>query len=220
LGLADFRTGLPKLPVSDVAKRRVEVMFEKSGLHKTPFYILFPGAGVKHKQWPVENFASLAQHIYDCSGWTGVICGGPGEETLTKELVTLTSDVPLIDLSGKINLIEFAGVVNQSKFLVGNDTGSIHIAAAVGTPAVCILGGGHYGRFLPYQIEKRTSRRLPTVVTHKMPCFSCDWQCKYKPNRNTPFPCIKNISVEDVWAQVRILIEQISRKQDSKKVNE
>jgi ADP-heptose:LPS heptosyltransferase len=154
----------------------------------------------------------LAEKIYTTTGWRAVICGGKDEEELGQRLTKL-SHTPLHNIAGKTSLSDLVNIINKAELLVANETGSVHIAAAVGTPVVCILGGGHYGRFMPYQVEKETSRQLPVTVTYKMPCFNCNWQCIYKTDRNAPFPCIKNISVGDVWAQARILIEQISRKQ-------
>jgi ADP-heptose:LPS heptosyltransferase len=147
-----------------------------------------------------------------------VICGGKDEKKLGQNLKNL-SRAPLHNITGKTSLSELICVVRDARLVIANDTGTVHIAAATGTAVVCILGGGHYGRFVPYQVEKEISCRLPVVVTHKMPCFNCNWQCKYETGKGAPFPCIKNISAEDVWAQVRILIEQIRTEQGSRRIH-
>jgi len=53
------------------------------------------------------------------------------------------------------------------------ETGLAHIACAVGTPNVILLGGGHFGRFMPY------SGLRPLLHFHLI-AFGCDWKCKYK----------------------------------------
>jgi ADP-heptose:LPS heptosyltransferase len=84
------------------------------------------------------------------------------------------------------------------------------MAAAVGTPAVCILGGGHYGRFLPYQIEKRTTRPLPIAVSYKMDCFGCNWKCAHAKEVKGAMPCVANISVSQVWDEVKKILQASS----------
>jgi ADP-heptose:LPS heptosyltransferase len=209
LGLTSF---LARVPVIDMAGGKIGLIEERE------YYVLVPGALQKHRRWPVENFAKLAEKIYHATGWAGVICGGKGEEELGQNLKNL-SCAPLHNIAGKTSLPELANIVRDAQMVVANETGTVHIAAATGTAVVCILGGGHYGRFVPYQVEKETSCRLPVVVTHEMPCFNCNWQCKYETGKGAPFPCIKNISVVDVWAKVHILIEQIRTEQGSRRIH-
>jgi len=44
---------------------------------------------------------------------------------------------------------------------------------------VAILGGGHFGRFLPYVVIPEKKKHLPAVVFHKMDCFGCEWDCQF-----------------------------------------
>jgi ADP-heptose:LPS heptosyltransferase len=209
LGLTSF---CARVPVIDMAGGKTRLVKERE------YYVLVPGALQKCKRWPVENFARLAEKIHDATGWAGVICGSKDEKKLGQNLKNL-SRAPLHNIAGKTSLPELVRVVRDARLVIANDTGTVHIAAATGTAVVCILGGGHYGRFVPYQVEKEISCRLPVVVTHKMPCFNCNWQCKYETGKGAPLLCIKNISVEDVWAQVRILIEQIRTEQGSRRTH-
>ena len=159
----------------------------------------------------------MAEKIYTATGWTGVICGGKGEQELGQRLIKL-SGAPLNNMTSRTSLSEMVNVIGRAQLLVANETGSVHIAVAIRTPVITIAGGGHYGRFVPYQIEEKgTMCQLPIVVIHKMPCFECNWQCIYKTGKDAPFPCIKSITVDDVWTQVHTLIEQISAKQGSKR---
>ena len=199
LGLADFRADLPKMIVPDNAQKRADMMLEELGLRKSSsskfsdFYVLFPGAGEKFRQWPVERFAALAGCIYDCTGWTGLICGGPGEETLAEQLLFLAVNVPLLNLSGRTNLIELAGIIKRCKILIGNETSAIHIAVAAGAPSICILGGGHFGRFVPYNVPSD----LHAVYT-EMDCFGCNWKCIHSTYKGKPVPCIEEIQVHQI----------------------
>jgi len=198
LGLKNFSSCVPELQVS--------TQLPKS-MSDTDYYVLFPGAGLDMKRWPISNFVMLAQKIYQATGWVGVICGGKGEEVTGKKLMERTN-VPMQDWTGGTNLKELAVILSRAHLLIGNDTGAVHIAAAVSTPAVCILGGGHYGRFMPYQLEGETAKQLPVPVTHEMECFGCSWLCIYDVPSGEPVPCIKRISVEAVWKEVYLILER------------
>jgi ADP-heptose:LPS heptosyltransferase len=201
LGFGSFRAGAPFIDIPQGKSPLVE---------DEKYYVLIIGALLEHRRWSIEHFARLAEKIHDAAGWTGLICGGKSDEEPGEKLKYLCS-APLRNMAGKTSLSDLAKIMNNARLVVANETGPAHIAAATGAPVVCILGGGHYGRFMPYQTEVESSRRLPVVVIHKMPCFGCQWNCIYKTARNMPFPCINNITVEDVWNQVNIKIEQADK---------
>ncbi len=201
LGFSSFHAGAPFIDIPQGKSSLVE---------DEKYYVLIVGSLIERKRWPIERFARLAEKIHDVAGWTGLICGGKNDEELGEKLKNLCS-APLRNMAGKTSLSDLAKILNNARLVVANDTGPAHIAAATGTPVVCILGGGHYGRFMPYQAEVESSRRLPVAVIHKMPCFGCQLNCIYKTARNMPFPCIDKITVEDVWNQVNIIIEQTKK---------
>jgi ADP-heptose:LPS heptosyltransferase/predicted O-methyltransferase YrrM len=78
-----------------------------------------------------------------------------------------------INLSGKTSIRQAASIIRRCLIAVGAETGLAHIACSVGTPNVILLGGGHFGRFMPYS-------NLTSIVTLPLDCFGCDWKCKYK----------------------------------------
>jgi len=170
------------------------------------YYILFPGAGRRIKQWPITRFVALSDKIYRQCALTAVVCGSQDEQDLAESLISQL-DALFINMTGKTNLIELAAIIRGASFLVGNDTSAIHLAAAVSTPALCILGGGHYGRFMPYDIERKVERPLPLPIIHKMSCFRCNFRCRYPYQKNGPVPCIQKISVNDVFGALQPLIK-------------
>ncbi len=198
LGLKDFCADVPELSVSAPLPK---------SMRDTDYYVLAPGSGLDMKRWPTSNFVKLAQKVYHATGWMGVICGSPGEKILGKMLAE-DAGIPMQDWTGHTSLRELIAIIDGAHLLIGNDTGAVHIAAAVSTPAVCILGGGHYGRFMPYQLEGDTAKPLPVAVTHKMECFGCNWRCIYGVPPGEPVPCIKRVSVEAVWKEVLGILEK------------
>jgi len=174
--------------------------------NKKGYYVLFPGARWSGRQWPITSFAALSDKIYQQFGLTAVICGNPDEQGLVESLISQI-DVPIINMTGKTNLFELAVIIKGASFLVGNETSAIHFAAAVSTPSLCILGGGHYARFMPYDIESKIKSPLPLPVFHQMDCFGCNWQCRYPYKKGGPVPCIEKISVDEVFATVQSLMK-------------
>ena len=171
--------------------------------HKS-FYILSLGANKKYREWPYKYYAKIAQKIHKKTGWLGLICGAENEFDLGEHIKKLC-DAPLQNYTGQTTLSELTCLLAKSQILISNETGTAHIANAVGTPTVCILGGGHFGRFVPYPELSGKINNLK-VVYYKMPCYGCDWKCVYHIKDEDPAPCISNISVDAVWNEVKILL--------------
>ena len=171
--------------------------------HKS-FYILSLGANKKYREWPYKYYAKIAQKIHKKTGWLGLICGAENEFYLGEHIKKLC-DAPLQNYTGQTTLSELTCLLAKSQILISNETGTAHIANAVGTPTVCILGGGHFGRFVPYPELSGKINNLKAVY-YKMPCYGCDWKCVYHIKDEDPAPCISNISVDAVWNEVKILL--------------
>jgi len=199
---------IKKLGVTDFSVKPPELNYTgslPSDFHLTDYYILFVGAGWSGRKWPTQNFVKLSRRIYEMTGWTGVICGDRNEVSIG---TTLTQDagVPMQNWAGRTSLPELVGIINGGNCFIGNESSGIHISSAVSTPSVCILGGGHYGKFLPYKLKTHTNRPMPEVVIHKMNCFGCNWECIYSLAHNEAVPCIKNINVDAVWKVAKRII--------------
>ncbi len=164
----------------------------------SPYVVLFPGASAAGRQWPQERFASLARRCFEESGLPVLICGGPGDISIAKSAAE-AAGTGVTSIAGATNLQQLTTVIAGAQLLVSNETSAVHIAAAVGVPSVCIVGGGHFGRFLPYGPSDADNRPLPLVATRNMECFGCNWICKFHPAKGKPMPCIEEISVDTVW---------------------
>lgn len=172
------------------------------------YFVIFSGASIKYRMWPIERFAEIAVRVNKATGWNVVVVGGKQEEFLGNKIteLLLNSKIGCTNLVGKTDLIDLATVIKQAKLLIGNETSAVHMAATVRTPSVCILGGGHYGRFLPYNIETDLNR----IVTKEMDCFQCNWQCIYDYSDSGIWRCIDEVNVEDVWNSVTCLLNDMN----------
>ena len=159
-----------------------------------PYLVLFPGAGAALRRWPVEKFSEIAHVLSQRYHLQIVICGSFADIEQSKTLVNELAPLNVINLCGATSLPELIGVISRSHLLLSNETSAIHIAAATVTPSVCFLGGGHYGRFMPYPSFAAEPR--PIAVYSMMPCFHCNWQCIYPIDNDQPAPCIEAISFE------------------------
>jgi ADP-heptose:LPS heptosyltransferase len=196
MGLEGFRAKLPQLTAAHAFQADSAFTSAMAG---RPYYVLFPGASWQGRQWPSSNFIEVAEKLHHQTGWQGVVCGGPSDLELANNICERCA-VPLLNWAGRTDLAQLASILSAAQLLLTNETSAAHIAAACGVPTVCLLGGGHYGRFMPYQVEQEEKLPLPRAVIHRMPCFGCNWQCIYE--RAEPVPCIERIHVDEVWRTI------------------
>jgi ADP-heptose:LPS heptosyltransferase len=168
-----------------------------------PYCIIFPGASSIGKQWPVEHFAALMNKISEKYKLQILLCGGAGEVELCETVLQASGNENCISLAGKTKLWELAELIRGSRFLISNDTSASHIAAAVDTPSVCILGGGHFGRFHPYPEYLEGNR--PVAVFHMLPCFNCNWVCTQSTDLTRSWPCVSSVKVETVFQIIQTI---------------
>lgn len=161
-----------------------------------PYIIIFPGASYYKRMWPVEKFAKLIKELLKRFSGEIVICGSKSEMNLCCKLESKIKNSRIRNLVGQTSLTEFTEIVRRSKLLISNETSAIHIAAALDVQSICILGGGHYGRFTPYPLDSYKKR--PISVVNEMFCFQCNWNCYIKHSKNKPFPCIDLIEFKEV----------------------
>ena len=206
LGSETFRSSVPELPL---------VSGLPPGFMVRDYFVIVPGAGSPAKQWPVRRFSEIAERIHQKTGWLAIICGGPDDEPLGKNILE-ESDVPSENWCGKTSLPELVAVLSGARLVITNDTGAAHIAAARSVPVICIMGGGHPNRFMPYRIETRTSKPLPVPVVVDAECFGCGWQHCREAHSNTAVPCIMQISADTVWHAVAHLIDRFTAGMDVK----
>jgi len=196
LGVTDFRAGLPDLP-------RTPGLPE--GFPDGDYYVLIPGAGKAYRQWPLENYAQVARRMHERTGWAGIVIGAGQDHALGEQLAA-DREAGVQNWAGRTSLSDLIRVIAGAQLVVGSETSGLHMAAALAKPSVCVLGGGHYGRYVPYRTELPVTHPLPVAAVHPMPCFGCNWACIYKVPPDQPKPCIANISAETVWQAIEPLL--------------
>lgn len=204
LGAKDFRSS-----VGNLRPLGRPLPFFKT---EEPYILLSPGASWLPKAWPAENFAQLAEKLFLQFGIPIVVCGSAADHSLCENIVKLTGSsarqvrTPVHNLAGQTTLIQLLDLIAGAQLIISNDSGNIHLAAALRVPSVCIVGGGHSARFMPYVVENSEGCVLPSVALYRMDCFGCHWRCKYEIDSNSAAPCVANVAVSMVSELCRKLL--------------
>jgi ADP-heptose:LPS heptosyltransferase len=174
-----------------------------------PYFVISPGASQTYRRWQTDSFITLAKQIHCLHpDWKVAIIGTAGEFSIAQKITSTLSDYS-INLAGKTTILEMINYIAHAKILLGNDSAAPHIAAALGTTSIAIVGGGHFGRCLPYPSANTFIRSHPIVITKPMDCFGCDWLCRYQSHLGSPMPCINEINADYVWNMIEKTIKSI-----------
>ena len=129
--------GVPATPASDLAWFDAPV---GKFFLPTRYAVLIPGCSPNalHKRWPSQKFAALARKLRE----KGLDCVVVGMAADAEAVAVIKAFVPeVIDLCGRTSLFELAGILRRAVLVIGNDTGPLHMAAALQTPTVALFSG-------------------------------------------------------------------------------
>lgn len=124
---------------------------------------LVPGSAAPSRRWPAERFAELAARRVR-AGDRVLVFGGAGDAA---EAAVAAGTDGAFDLSGRTSLEALAGGLAACDAVVANDTGPMHVAAALGTPVVALFGAGD-----PHQTGPLAARSS-VVARGSLPCVPC-----------------------------------------------
>ena len=164
---------VPKLeaPASEIAGWRI-----RRGLtDDRPIVALAPGAVGPSKRWPAAAYAALARQL-TADGFAVWILGGPDEKSLAAEIA---GDTSARDLTGK-DLRDAILALGAASVAVSNDSGLLHVAAALGTPTIGIFGPTspwHWAPLNPLAAVIETKSELPCRPCHKPVCHLVHHRC-------------------------------------------
>jgi heptosyltransferase-1 len=155
--------------------------------------VLQPGARWENKRWPVENFAGLVRRLAEKFSDVRFAILGSGEDRPPGEIISRAAPSRSLNLCGETSLPEMVEWIRQCELMVTNDTGPMHVAAALGKPLVALFGPTEPRRTGPYG-------RLENVLRIELPCSPClKSYCTYeKPNE-----CLNAISPAMVFERVQ-----------------
>jgi heptosyltransferase II len=189
----------PRLDAPPSARAAGTCALERAGWDRQePFVVLAPGAAYGGaKRWPADRFAALARQFHEL-GFRAVLIGSSADVPTGRTLESaLDSKVAVLNLIGRTNLPALAGVLSMARALVSNDSGALHLGAALGLPVTAIFGPTDERRTGPrgMPIEEFSSQSSgpPVTLTTRVWCRPCML-------RECPIDhrCMRRISVDAV----------------------
>ena len=153
---------------------------------------VFPGA-----QHAVRVYRRYMDALKNLDGFCFLFFGDAKDNELAEE-IELALPGRTVNLCGRSSLRETAALLRRCRLYVGAESAGAHLACAVGVPNVVLLGGGHFGRFMPYS-------PLTSAVALPLDCFGCNWRCSHQRAH-----CIKDIAPEIITEAIRATLEKNS----------
>jgi len=148
-----------------------------------------PGSKMQAKKWPKERFAEVGESLIKSHDIWPIVFGGPEDKTIGDELVSAWGRG--YNAAGVLGLREAAEGLSRCALYIGNDTGTMHLAAAVSTPCVTVFSARDLrGKWDPYGKDHIVLRR-------DIDCAGCKLEsCEHK-------SCLMQIEVDEVIQPAR-----------------
>jgi heptosyltransferase II len=194
---SSVKTVAPKLNVSNTAKQSVQTRLSASNIDANNIYVMCPGAEYgPTKRWPTNHFADLAQRLIASNPNNQIILlGSKSDRALAQEINTQARhNANIHNWCGDTSLDEAIALIGMSKAVVSNDSGLMHIAAALKTPQVAIFGSSDPAHTPPLSDKAK-------VIWLNLPCSPCH-------KRECPLGhlgCLNDILPEQVFATLNTL---------------
>jgi lipopolysaccharide heptosyltransferase II len=180
---------------SELDEQRVERLFQRLGVDAAkPLVGIHPGGSDRWrtKRWDLARWAALCDRLA-AGGYQVIVTGHESERTLIGEVLAAANAKPLVAV-GQTSLMELACLIRRCAVFVTNDSSPLHVAAAMGTPAVALFGPTDPARHVAPSPTVR-------VIQHDVFCSPCysTW-C-----RTITHACMNRIAVEEVAKAVEEL---------------
>jgi len=180
--------------ISQESTERLSKILNKLEIKKEDVLIGIHSGGKLSHRWPIGYFKELITQLDKEKRCRFVITGDRNELNLAEFLIK-DSNAKIINLCGKLSLRELGALMQRCNAFIANDTGIIHIAAALNVPLVAIFGPGYLSRYDPRVISDKAE-----VVYNKAECAPCDKvTC-------SDMRCLKALSVDKVIAAALALM--------------
>lgn len=178
------------------------------------YCVICPGASTPVKRWVIDRFQKIADWIIETYDMDIHLCGGLPENEDAIQLMSLSRHSNRIfNHVGKTTFKEWSSIVQHAYLVVGNDSATLHIAAATHRKCICITGIYDKFQFFPYKVEElRKDDALPTTVIVDKPCAYCrtkgyyagygNKKCKIAISEGKCSLCISEITVDMVKSAI------------------
>ena len=187
-------------PLKDNSLIYIKSALYKHGVSDSDKIIVFhPSASCPSKRWPEEYFIELIRLIKSEFNFKMVVVSSREEAQYADKIVNKFADI--IDMRGRLTLSQLGALIKRAAILISNDSGPVHIAAALGTPVVSIFGRNDRG-LSPNRWRPLGSK---SFFVHKdVGCSPC-----LAHNCKKGFLCLRAVKPDEVFSLVKKIILQI-----------
>jgi ADP-heptose:LPS heptosyltransferase len=154
------------------AEAEAEAVLQRQfGSQASRLMALHPTGSGAYKWWPGENFAALGTYLYERHRAPLLIISG-GQDRPAAEALAGQLPGPTLVTGGRYPLPTVAGLLKRARLLVANDSGPLHLALALGVPAVALIGADHPARIGPYRVDWGTYLYRKDAVCREERCLN------------------------------------------------
>lgn len=192
----------PQLLIPNSVDKKAQEILSCLNLTAGNFVFCLPAgiANVSMKTWPAENFARVLTVLEQEYRLKALVVGHETEKIIVDSVIDLAQQQgahPESWLGRDGDIPVLSALLQHALFYLGNDSGPMHIAAALNKPVIAVFGGGDWPRFLPCV---KTGR----VFVLPLPCFSCHWHCLLEETF-----CVKALCTDFVLKHLKSSIDEI-----------
>lgn len=193
---AGIRSGktAPEIFIPEEEKKFAEDFLKSHGLFRKKLAAVHPGSGSKKKNWPAERFAAVGRKLIDDYGMRLIVVRGEADSDEVEEFMKFFKHVEVPAADG-LNILRLAAVLSKCRIYIGNDSGVSHLAAASGTPSVCVFGPTDPEIWAPRGREVRIVRKV----------VSCSPCSREERNSCVGQECLHAVEPEDVLEQACLI---------------
>src|SRR5712691_2175201 len=197
---AGARNGVAPIALAVPSIQEVFVLQLLRGFAIERYVVLSPAGGWRSKCWPPERYGVLCQKIRGILGKRCVVNYGPGEEDLVTAVKAASGEADPIAYNGSLG--QLMALLRHAACIVGGDTGPLHLAVALGTPAVAIFGPTDPTRNGPFRTGDRAGNASPIDIVLRSPHAATTYK-----RSGQPATSILEIDVDTVFDAVRRQVE-------------
>jgi heptosyltransferase-2 len=201
----------PRIELTSEVRDRGRRSLERAGWDgRAPIVALAPGAAYgASKRWPLEYFVGLTRRLA-ADGMQPAIVGGIGDAATGEAIRRALGDLPVLSMIGASapDLPTLAGALVHARLLISNDSGPLHLGAAVGLPAVAMFGPTDERITAPRTAVETEGDRLSGAVHRKVVVLTHPVWCRPCWLRECPLShdCLRGIDVETVLGAARQML--------------
>lgn len=208
IGINDYQ---PK-----IAKIHDKENVDKAWLPSKEYILVCPEGSNTNKNFTISQCENIIDYLNEKYSYDVVFCTNARDENYTIKLEKMLSEKKVVSYINRTNFGQFVTLVANARMMIGCDSGSIHLAAALEIEGIYLGGYWDESYFLPYNYEDENSRKMSprgVYVRKKPECMYCGVlsdkvelekykKCRTQIEKGLPFDCISEILFDDVRMEI------------------